>query len=299
MRYAIGTVVVGFVLASGICAADRSDVADAAMRGDRAAVRALLAKKADVNAPQVDGTTALHWAVRANDVEMTEMLLSAGAKASAANQSGATPMLLAAMNGSAAVLERLIQAGANPNAPVSETGDTALMIAARTGKVDAVKVLLDHGANINAKETWGGTTALMWAVAERHPEVTKLLVERGADVSAKSNFVPSASGRGFEGTAAIAPKPNQSTEEFASGWMTPLMFAARENDLASARILVQAGADVNAVAADGKDALGLALFDGSYDVASLLIDSHANVNHADAQRFTPLFWAVDRRNMET
>ena len=258
-----------------------------------------MAKKADVNAPQVDGTTALHWAVRANDLEMTEMLLGAGAKPSAANQSGATPMLLAAMNGSAAILERLIRAGADPNAPVSDTGDTALMIAARTGKVDAVKVLLDHGANVNAKETWGGTTALMWSVAELHPEVTKLLVDRGADANAKSSFVPSASGRGFEGASAIVPKPNQTTEELASGWMTPLMFAARENDLASARVLVQAGADLNAVGGDGKDALGLALFNGSYDVASLLIESHANVNHADAQRFTPLFWAVDRRNMET
>jgi ankyrin repeat domain-containing protein 17 len=139
----------------------------------------------------------------------------------------------------------------------------------------------------------------MWAVAERHPEVVQLLVEHAAEVNAKSNFVPSASGRGFEGTAPVAPKPNQTTEEFASGWMTPLMFAAREDDIESARILIQKGADVNAVGGDGKDALELALFNGSYDVASLLIDSHANVKHADAQRFTPLFWAVDRRNMET
>jgi len=299
MKHAIETVVIGCLVASGISAAARSEVADAVMQGDRPAIRALLAKKADVNAPQVDGTTALHWAVRANDLEMTEMLLNAGAKASAANQSGATPMLLASMNGSPAILERLIQAGADPNASVSETGDTPLMMAARTGKVDAVKVLLDHGAKVNTKETWGGTTALMWSVAELHPDVARLLVEHGADVNAKSNFVPSASGRGFEGTSAVSPKSNQSTEEFASGWMTPLMFAARENDLESARILIQAGADVNALGADGKDALGLALFDGSYDVASLLIDSHANVNHADAQRFTPLFWAVDRRNMET
>ena len=299
MRQAIETVAIGLLLVSGLSAAARSELADAVMQGDRPAVRALLEKKADVNAPQVDGTTALHWAVRANDLEMTETLLKAGARVSAANQSGATPVLLAAMNGNAAILERLIQAGADANAPVSETGDTALMIAARTGKVDAVKVLLDHGAKVNTKETWGGTTALMWAVSERHPEVAKLLVEHGADVNAKSNFVPSASGRGFEGTAAIVPKANQTTEEFASGWMTPLMFAAREDDLESARILIQAGADVNAVGGDGKDALGLALFDGSYAVASLLIDSHANVNHADEQRFTPLFWAVDRRNMET
>jgi ankyrin repeat protein len=269
------------------------------MRGDKAAVRALVDKESNVNAPQIDGTTALHWAVRADDLELTEMLLKAGAQPSAANQSGATPMLLSAMNGNAAILKRLIQAGADPNAPLSQTGDTALMIAARSGQVDAVRALLDHGAKVNAKESWGGTTALMWAVSERHSDVVQLLLEHGAEVNAKSNFVPSASGRGFEGTAPVAPKANQAIEEFASGWMTPLMFAAREDDLDSARILIQKGAEVNAVSADGKDALGLALFNGSYDVASLLIDSHANVNHADAQRFTPLFWAVDRRNMET
>jgi len=290
---------VAFVLASGLSAAVPSAVADAAMRGDKAAVRALVDKESNVNAPQIDGTTALHWAVRADDLELTEMLLKAGAQPSAANQSGATPMLLSAMNGNAAILKRLIQAGADPNAPLSQTGDTALMIAARSGQVDAVRALLDHGAKVNAKESWGGTTALMWAVSERHSDVVQLLLEHGAEVNAKSNFVPSASGRGFEGTAPVAPKANQAIEEFASGWMTPLMFAAREDDLDSARILIQKGAEVNAVSADGKDALGLALFNGSYDVASLLIDSHANVNHADAQRFTPLFWAVDRRNMET
>src|SRR5581483_12373454 len=113
--------------------------------------------------------------------------------------------------------------------------------------VDAVKVLLDHGAKVNTKETWGGTTALMWSVAELHPDVARLLVEHGADVNAKSNFVPSASGRGFEGTSAVSPKSNQFSEEWASGWMTPQMFAARENDLESGRILIQAGADVNAL----------------------------------------------------
>ena len=299
MNRKTASVAIILLIAWGLSAAGPSEVADAAMHGDKSALRTLLQQKADVNAPQADGTTALHWAVRANDLEMTEMLLHAGAHPSAANKSGATPMLLAAMNGNAAILDRLIQAGADPNAPVSKTGDTALMIAARTGKLDATKALLDHGAEVNAKETWGGTTALMWAVAERHPEVVQLLVEHAAEVNAKSNFVPSASGRGFEGTAPVAPKPNQTIEEFASGWMTPLMFAAREDDIESAQILIQKGADVNAVGGDGKDALELALFNGSYDVASLLIDSHANVNHADAQRFTPLFWAVDRRNMET
>jgi uncharacterized protein len=300
MRHIFATVLIAVTSAAALLAAGKSPVADAAMQGNKAAVRTLIQQKADVNAAQADGATALHWAVRENDLEMADMLLRAGAHAAAANEEGATPMFLAAQNGSAAMIERLIQAGADPNAPLSSAGDTALMMASRTGSFAAVKALLDHGAtNVNAKESWGGTTALMWAVSEHHPDVAKLLVERGADVNAKSDFVPSASGRGFEGTSPVAAKPDQAVEEFASGLLTPLMFAARENDTESARILIQAGANVNAEGGDGKDALALALFNGSYEVASLLIDSHADVNHADAQRFTPLFWAVDRRNMET
>jgi len=289
----------GLLLAVCMAAAPKSDVADAAMRGDKAAVRTLLQQKADVNAPQIDGTSALHWAVQANNLELADILLAAGAKPMAANEAGAMPMLIATQNGNAAMIERLLAAGADPNAPLTRTSDTALMMAARTGKVDAVMALLSHGAQVNAPETWGGTTALMWAVSERHPDVVKILIDHGADVNAKSYLVPSASGRGFEGTAPVPPKPNQPIEEFASGMLTPLMFAGRENDLESAKLLVKAGANLNAQGGDGKDALSLAFFDGSYDVADFLLDSHANVNQKDAQRFTPLFWAVDRRNMET
>ncbi|MEO8100518.1 MAG: ankyrin repeat domain-containing protein [Acidobacteriota bacterium] len=281
-------------------AAGNSDVADSAMRGDKAAVQKLILQKANVNAPQVDGSTALHWAVQANDLELADLLIKTGAKVAAPNVTGSTPLQLAAVNGSAPMLERLLAAGADPNALLTKSGDTALMMASRTGKVDAVKVLLDRGAKVNTQETWGGTTALMWAVSEKHAEATKLLIERGADVKTRSYYVPSASGRGFEGTTPVPNKPNtQDFEEFASGWLTPLMLAARENDLESARLLVKAGADINAQSGDGKDALSLAFFDGSYDVAEFLIDSRANVNQKDAQRFTALFWAVDRRNMET
>jgi len=275
-----------------------SELADAAMNRNKDAVRSLLLKKADVNAPQVDGTTALHWAVRADDLETADLLIRAGANVSVANREGTLPMQLAALNGSAAMIERLIKAGANPNASLSKFGDTALMFAARTGKVDAVKLLLDHGAQINAIETWGGTNPLMWAVSERHLDMVKLLIARGADVNSRSYFVPSAHGRGFEGATPEPPKPNQAVDELAGGWLTPLMFAAREGDMEMTRALVAAKADLNVIAGDGKDALGLAIFDGHYELASFLIDNHVDVNHADAQRFTPLFWAVDRRNME-
>jgi len=299
MKLKLCLVVVALAVPYAVGAPSKSDVADAAMRGDKAAVRSLILRKVDVNAPQIDGTTGLHWAVQADDLELAELLIRNGAKVSVATVAGATPLQLAAVNGSAVLLDRLIAAGADPNAPLTRSGDTALMIASRTGKVDAVRMLLDHGAKVNTQETWGGTTALMWSVSEKHPEVAKVLIEHEADVNARSYYVPSASGRGFEGTTPVAEKPGKEFEEFASGWLTPLMFAARENDLESARVLVNAGADINAQSGDGKDALSLAFFDGSYDVAEFLIDSHANVNQKDAQRFTPLFWAVDRRNMET
>jgi ankyrin repeat protein len=299
MRLLFQCGVVTFLMVASLPGAPASDVADAAMKGNKDDVRALVQRKADVNAPQSDGTTALHWAVRADDLATADLLIRAGANVSAANRDGATPLLLASVNGNAAMIETLLKAGANPNAPLTKSGDTALMMAARTGKTDAIKTLLDHGAQINAKESWGDTTALMWAVSERHPDAVKVLIDRGADVNARSKFVPSTTGRGFEGTTPVAPQAGQPAEEHASGLLTPLMFAAREGDLGSARAFVAAGADVNAIGGDGKDVLGLAIFNGSYDLASFLIDNHAQVNRADAQGFTPLFWAVDRRNMET
>jgi ankyrin repeat protein len=276
-----------------------SDVADAAMQGNREAVRAAIARKADVNAPQIDGTTALHWAAERDDLDMADLLIRAGARLTVKTREGVTPLQLAAINGSAAMLDRLLKAGADANAPLTAAGDTAVMMAARTGKTEAIRVLVEAGANVNAKETWGGTTALMWAVSEGHADAAQALLKAGADANARSNFVAAANGRGFEGRTPLSGSTEAKPAEFASGWLTPLMFAAREGDVDVARVLVSGGADVNATAGDGKTALALAVFNGNYEVASFLVDSKADVNKADAQRFTPLFWAVDRRNMET
>jgi len=292
--------VVGSLLAAAAAAdAAPADVADAAMRGDRAAVRAAVARKASVNVPQVDGSTALHWAVERDDLEMADLLIRAGARITAKTREGVTPLQLAATNGSAAMIDRLLKAGVNVNEPLTPARDTALMMAARTGTAGALRVLVEAGADVNAQETWGGTTALMWAVSEGHAEAAQLLIAAGADVNARSNYVAAANGRGFEGRTPIANRTEAKSEEFASGWLTPLMFAARDGNVELARVLVGAGADVNAAAGDGKTALALAIFNGNYEVASFLVDNKADVNKADAQRFTPLFYAVDRRNMET
>ena len=89
------------------------------------------------------------------------------------------------------MIERLIEAGVDSNAALTQHGDTALMMAVRTGRPDAIQVLLDAGAEVNTKETWGGTTALMWAVSEHHADAVQMLIEHGADLDARSRNRPS------------------------------------------------------------------------------------------------------------
>jgi uncharacterized protein len=186
LKRIIGTcAAVLLVTVAGLSAA-KSDVADAVMKGDKAAVRALLQQRADVNAPQADGATALHWAVYRGDVDTANVLISAGANVKAANRDGVTPLSLASTDGDAAMIAALVNAGADPNEPLT-FGKTDLMLASRTGNLDAIKALLDAGSNLNAKETLRGTTALMWAADEAHPAAVKLLIERGADIKARSN----------------------------------------------------------------------------------------------------------------
>jgi len=236
-------------------------LADAAELGDLDALQNLLRSGSDANELQNDGSSALLWAAQRDDSDMARALIAAGADPSLANRTGASPLQLAAINGSAAMLRLLIDAGANPALPLSTSGDTALMFAARTGLPEAVKVLLDAGSDVNAVETWGRTTALMWAAREGHAEAVGLLLAAGADPDAQSLYVPIDTARGFEGSA---PRP-RTAEEIgpiynASGELTALMFAAREGHLDTARALVDAGADLNKVAGDGKHALNLALF---------------------------------------
>ena len=177
-----------FVLFSAAASAAVDTLADAAMRGDVALVRSLLQQKADVNGSQADGTTALHWAVRQDNLEMVNLLIGAGANVKASNHFGLTPLSLACVNGNAATIQALLKAGVDANAVLSELGETPLMMAARTGNSDAVKVLLDHGADVNARESSRGQTALMWAAVEGHSSVVRMLIEHKADVNAHSHF---------------------------------------------------------------------------------------------------------------
>ena len=277
-------------------AAAASDIADAAMKKNGEALRTLLQQKADVNAPQSDGTTALHWAARWDDLEMAGALIRAGAMAQTANRAGATPMFLAAVNGSAAMIETLLKAGVDPNAPVLSRGETALMMAARTGKRNAVQVLLDHGAKVNATENLRGTNALMWAAEQGHTAVVQFLLDNGADLEAQSKVIRPIrrNGLGF----GRPGRDGQPTGD-PMGGLTPLLFAARQGSLDTVRVLVAAGADIRKAAVDGSSPLLVAVQNGHYEIARLLLDRGANPNQANVKGWTPLYLAVSNRDALT
>jgi ankyrin repeat protein len=167
--------------------AANSPVADAAMKGDKAAVQTLIKQKADVNLAQADGATAIQWAAYRNDVDVADLLIAAGADVKKPNHDGATALRLASINGNAPMIQKLLKAGADVN-ELSPNGETPLMFAARNGNPDAVKLLIDQKANVNAKEKLRGTTPLMWAAEQSHPEAIKLLLASGADYKAASAF---------------------------------------------------------------------------------------------------------------
>src|ERR1051326_1946170 len=153
-------------------AANDPSVADAMKRKDTVAVHSLVDHRANVNEPQPDGATALHWAAYWDDVDSAGVLIRAGADPNAANDYSVNPLMLACNNGSEAMVKVLLAAGANPKAAMP-SGETVLMRCARTGSVEPVNLLIAAGADVNAKEKEKGQTALMWAVAQRHAAVAR------------------------------------------------------------------------------------------------------------------------------
>jgi uncharacterized protein len=375
--------------------AGKSDVADAAMRGDKAAIKALIQQKADVNAAQIDGATAVHWAVYKDDAEMLETLIAAGAQTDIKNREGITPLHMASLFGDPRIVDRLIKAGADAKQR-GPAGETMLMLAARNGNPEVIKSLIAAGVNVNARETLRGTSALMWAVEQHHPAAVKALLDGGADVAQKSagaglprNYMSgkvntaqveaaaarqmraAATGKtyeeqlkiegvggrfggqdrsqlqngqqgqgqgqnqgqgggqgGFGGRggnrgqrggqqgqaaaptqAAAAPanpdNPDDDSEVIIAGLvgtggggLTPLVLAAREGDLESAKYIVEKGANVNQVTEYGWSPLLVATNNRHYKLGEYLIEHGADVNLANKGSWTPLYLATDNRNIE-
>lgn len=288
------TVVLLAVLAISSWASD-ARIADAAQKGDAALVRALLSQKEGVNAPQPDGSTALHWMVRADDLETVDVLIRAGANVAAANRRGVTPLDLACVNGSAAMIRKLLDAGANSNAAHPD-GLTPLMTAARTGNPDAVRVLLDKGAAVNAKDIIAEQTALMFAVTENHLEAVRVLIDHGADVNARTLIVetPPATTGNLQGIG----RAQNREKPVPQGAMTPLLYAARDGRTAIVRMLLAAGANLNQTEANGESPLLVAINNGQIEIAQVLLEKGADPNATDGFGRAPLWSAVDYRNLD-
>ena len=299
-RVSLGTLA---VLVAGLASAapqGAPPLIEAAEGGDRVAVSRLLDQGAAVDVRAVDGTTALHWAVRADRLDTVRLLLESGADAGAADRYGVTPLYLAAENGSAGVIAALLDAGADVNG-VAPIGETALMTAVRTGALEAISLLLDRGADVDARDREFEQTALMLAVREAHPEVVALLLRRGADVDARTrvgptpNFVPPCKGTGC-GSEGVGINrgglPDRGRRAAAAGGMTSLNYAARDGRTEEARLLLDAGADVELAEANGIRPLLMALLNDQLAVARLLLEHDADVNADDFWGRTPLFAAV-------
>jgi ankyrin repeat protein len=429
MTRAAGCAALLWVLIVTIASGAGSDVADAAQKGDRAAVQKLIQQKVNVNAPQVDGATAVHWAVYRADDQLLDMLIRAGADVKATNREGVTALMMASLYGNAAMIDRLIKAGADAKQR-GPNGETMVMFAARNGNPQAVTVLLEAGVDVNARETLRGTTALMWAVEQKHPEAVKVLLAAGANPSTKSggaglprNYIaprlnqravllaqdrrrraaaagityeeqlvrdqksgveiggqrglgtplgpdgqplpqqpareggagaapaqaqppaatpppapqaapaqapapqapaPAAApaaqapaqpagnagrGRGRTGgqgtTAQAEPDPDDDNEVVVAGLvgtggggLTPLVFAAREGDIESAQLLLDAGAQINQVTEYGWTPLLTAVNNRNYRLAAMLLEKGADPNLANKGGWTPLYLATDNRNIE-
>ena len=263
------------LLACSLIGADAdARVAEAARRQDWGTVRKLVDTQQKVTIPEVDGTTALHWAAYHDHLAAAELLIKSGADAKAQNRYGVTPLSLACTNGSAGMVELLLKAGASPNTALPG-GESVLMTAARTGKVDALQLLIKAGANVNYKEPKRGQTAVMWAAAEGNVDALKALIQAGADWKARLD----------------------------SGY-DALFFAVREGQIGAVETLLAAGADVNQTVETQKNGsyglasgagspragstpLHLAVANAHYELASVLLDKGADPNLA-GPGYTPL-----------
>src|SRR5262245_54675078 len=300
------TLLIAALPVSGIAAGAEPDatLAEAAMHRDISAVRSLVAKKVDVNATGPDGTTALQWMIRIDDIETSKLLLAAGADPKKANRLGVTPIALAAANGNTDMLRLLLDHGVDPNT-IDPNGEPASWAAIRSGNVDAVKILLDRGATVDFKDSVK-QSSLMLAVREDESDIVRLLISKGAEVNAVTrvgatpgwvlpNSVP---GFGHGIGIVRGGLPARGSRYLIPGGMTPLLYAARDGRIEAARLLIQNGADLEVQDPNGITPLLMSITNNQIETARFFIERGARINVVDWYGRSPLWSAVEVRNMD-
>jgi ankyrin repeat protein len=277
VRLFVALLSVAILLVTIVHAGGDSQVTKAVKSGDLAAVRKLIAARADVNAPSGDKSTPVLWAAYNSDIEIAKALIAAGAKVDIANDYGVTPLLQASRTGDAAMMEILLKAGADPKRTHTE-GETSLMAASKSGSVPAVRLLLDRGVDVNAADKFQQQTALMWASAEGHGDVVDMLLKAGAEPNRK---------------AYVNTLTERKNADFPTGGFTALMWAARNGHEDTARRLAKGGADLNLKNGDGASATMVAIYNDRFDMAAVLVELGADVNEGS------LYTAVEMRESTT
>lgn len=275
-------------LAGAVAERGMPPLVEAAKEGDWSRLRQLLGESIPVNTLYGDGSAALHWASYHDNLDIVELLLSAGANVNATTDLGVTPLWLAAENGNAAVVEKLLAAGANANVALL-SGETVLMTAALAGNAEVVTLLLAADAEPNHNIV-RGQTALMWAAGRGYGDVVAALIRYGADVHARSES---------RTQYVKTEKPQDSPPDYKvwveDGGNTPLMFAARSGDLRSVQLLLEAGSDVNEVSALGTSPAIMAIHSGNTATVSAILQAGADPDSA-VSGHTALHVAVLRGN---
>ena len=283
MKKFILTTVIASLLAGQVHASALLDLVKA---GQNDAALQLVREGVDVNTPESNGTSALHYAVYQGDLALVNALIAAGAEVNTVNKYGSSPMSEAATLGDYEIMKALLEAGADPESP-NKHNQTALMIVARTNKVESAKLLLEHGADVNATEAWQGQNAVIFAAAQAQPEMLRLLLDTGGNPDSRS--IPNQRDRQITAERRFQWRP--------AGGIPALGYAAREGCLDCVRHLVDAGADIDKGDAENVTPLTLAVMNLHFDTAKYLVEAGANVDKWSWRGENPLYSAVDMNTL--
>lgn len=301
-RAALAMLAVTVSTTSSVLAASR--LADAARDRDFAMVEALLVDTADIDAYGSDGTQALLWVVRVQNMPLVSRLLAAGADPNLENRYGLTPLALAVQLDDFEMVGSLLAAGAVATV-LDQAGEPLLFTATRNGNVAIVRALLDAGVDVDAMDAFFGQTALMIAARMSRSEIAKVLIGAGADVNRQTGAGETplprlpADNAGSKGEGIVRGGwPEHGMRAPIPGAKTPLLYAAREGAVRIAGMLLDSGASIEQADANGTTPLLAAIINNNMSAARLLIEAGADVNAVDWYGQTPLWAAVDIRNLD-
>jgi ankyrin repeat protein len=281
----------------------------AAYQNNLALAQELLNAHANVNAvTRLESLTPLYMACQSGSAPMVELLLKHGANVNQGNGLGTTPLMMASEAGNADVVKVLMDHGADLNAKERAHEQTALMFAANLDRADVISVLLAHGADPNAatkvvpapridfratitgKQKDAGTKAAPGAKAVAEEDDVEGVTEPKPAEKVASDAGAGKKAAGGTADAAVAYRHNGAS---MMGGMTPLLFAARQGNIAAATALVEGGAKINEVSgSEHTTPLVLAIMNGHFDLAKMLVEHGADVNLANDLGIAPL-WATE------